>query len=95
MTLSEIHGDVKVVMLQVNDNTEVYTCSVATHGGPLQDAADLPAGRAAGQPAGAEGGPAVWPAGAEVHNDWSQEEEVLTPAHSSGWMETLFLFVQS
>ena len=31
----------------------------------------------------------------EVHNDWSQEKEVLTPAHRSGWMETLFLFVQS
>ena len=55
-------------------------------GGPLQDVADLPAGRAAGQPAGAEGGPAVRPAGAEVHNDWSQEKEVLTPAHSSGWI---------
>ena len=58
-------------------------------GGPLQDVADLPAGRVAGKPAGAQGGHAVRPAGVEGHNVRSQEEEIKSPGTNCSYQTSL------
>ena len=50
-----------------------------------QDAPDLPGRGLAGQPGGAEGGPAQWRPGAQAHADPGQEEEtVLTSRGGEG-----------
>ena len=50
-----------------------------------QDSPDLPGRRLAGQPGGAEGGPAQWRPGAQAHSDPGQDEEtVLTSREGRG-----------
>ena len=58
-------------------------------GGALQDVADLPAGRAAGKPAGAQGGHAVRPGGVEGNNVRSQEEEIKSPGTNCSYQTSL------
>ena len=49
-----------------------------------QDSPDIPGRRPAGQPGGAEGGPALWRPGAEAEPGEGQEEETLLTTWGPG-----------